>query len=286
MNIIRKIIGALLIAALCLSSAALADGEADMIPFATIGEAMDAESFTGVAGSIGDQFVVMVKADGKYIRLVADLDEKAGELSDATQDYTDDETLEAAFEAYDSYIRALPFAYAETLTAAPADQAELDKLAGKTLLEVEEAGYEFNGSNCGENDETIYIVSSGLYDYNLILDATYAEYMEHSDNGNIGDLTVRSASFAGPSPNTINLSNRADGTVDPERDPWAEYNAMMEKITEALTSGKDPETVARELTEAMPEQAEEIEALVDVISLLSTMQNTESGLIMNEEAGE
>lgn len=286
MNIIRKIIGALLIAALCLSGAALADGEADMIPFATIGEAMDAEDFAGIAGSIGDRYVVMVKTDGKYVRLVADLDEKANELSDATQEYIDAETLEAAFEAFNSYIRTLPFAYAETLTAAPADQAELDKLAGKTLLEVEEAGYVFDGSNCGENDEAIYIVSSGLYDYNLILDATYTEYMEHNDNDHTGDLTVRSASFAGLSPNTINLSYRADGTVDPASDPWAEYNALMEKITEALTSGKDPEAVARELAEAMPEHAEEIEALVEVFSLLNTIQDTESGMNMNEEAGE
>ena len=244
-------------------------------PFATIGEAMHAEGYTGIGGGDDEHYIVVVEAEGKYIRLVADTDEEAKKLGEATQEYVDADSLEAAFEAYNAYIETLPIVYAEEITAQPIPQEELDRLTGKTLLEVEEAGYESSSSEMGEDDAAIYTVSSGLYNYNLLLNETYTEYMEHNDNGYIGDLTVKSASLAGLSHYAADLLYRADGTYDEENDPWSEYTAIMDKITDALTS-ESPEEAVQALAEAMPEKAEEIRMLADVFSALSG-QDEDSG---------
>ena len=247
---------------------ASADDTAAFVPFATIGEAMASEGYTGIAGGDEQHYAVVVKTENAYIRLVADLDEKAEELSGATLEYVDADTLEAAFAAYNAYIKTLPIAYWEEITAQPRTREELDALAGKTLLEVEEAGYESSSSEMGENDEAIYTVSCGLYEYDLLLNETYTEYTEHDENGFIGDLTVKSADVAGLSRNAAELRYHADGTIDSENDPWAEYNRIMELITDAL-SGENPEEAIQALTEAMPEQAEEIRLLADLFSSMS-----------------
>ncbi len=243
--------------------------------FATIGEAMASEGYTGIAGSDSEHYVAVVRQDDAYIRLVADLDEKAKELSDATLEYVDADTLEAAFAAYNAHIETLPVAYEEEITAQPKSQEELDALAGKTLLEAETAGYESSSSAMGENDEAIYTVSNGLYTYDLLLNETYTEYMEHNDNGYIGDLTIRSAALSGLSHNAAELRFHADGTYDEEKDDWAEFNGIMEMISGAL-SGENPEEAIQALTEAMPEHAEEIGMLAELFSSMSG-QEEETG---------
>ena len=268
MSIIKKIISIILIAALCLSGMVLAEEEPAGISFATIGEAMASEGYTGIAGGDDEHYVAVVEQNGAYLRVVADVDDEARRLGDATLEYVDANTLEAAFEAYNAYIETLPIAYEEEITAQPKTQEELDALVGKTLLEVEEAGYEDSSSEMGENDEAIYTVSYGLYEYDLLLNETYTEYTEHSDNGYIGDLTVKSASFSGLSRNAAELRYHADGTYDEENDPWAEYTALMEMITNALSS-ENPAEAIQALAEAMPDQAEEIKAFAEIFTAIS-----------------
>ena len=246
--------------------------EPAVLTFATIGDAMNAEGYTGIACGDDEHYVVVAELDGTYLRVVADVDEEARRLSEATLEYVDADTLEAAFAAYNAYIETLPVAYEEEITAQPLSREELDALAGKTLLEVEEAGYESSSSEMGENDEAIYTVSYGLYEYDLLLNETYTEYREHDDNGYIGDLTVRSAGFSGLSSHAAELRFHADGTYDEEEDPWAEYNRIMEMITDALSSD-NPEEAIQALLDTMPEQAEEIQALVDIFSALNGQDN-------------
>ena len=262
MSIIKRIAAIILAAGLCLSSLALAE---NVPSFATIGDAMDSESYTGVTGGDDQHFVVVVEKDGSWIRLIADLDDEARRLAEATLVYESVEALDAAFDAYNEYLRTLPVAYEEKITAAPLTREELDALAGKTLLETEEAGFEFSSYDMGENDAILYIVSFGLYEYNLLLNETYTEYMEHEDNGYTGDLTVKSAEFAGLSRNAAELRYHADGTYDEENDPFAEYNGIMELIGEAL-SGDNPEEAIQALTEAMPDQAETIRTFADLFT--------------------
>ena len=210
----------------------------DELSFATIGEAMTSEGFTGVIGGDDQHYVVAMEKDGAYIRLVADLDDEARRLGEATLEYVDADTLEAAFNAYNEYVKTLPVAYEEKITAQPLSQEELDALAGKTLQELEEAGYEHSSSEMGENDEATYIVSFGLYKYNLLLNETYTVYQQHDDSGFIGDLTVKSAAFAGLSRNAAELRYHADGTYDAEKDGWAEFNGIMDLISQAKTRKK------------------------------------------------
>ena len=250
--------------------------------WATIGEALASEEYTGIRGSDEEYCVVIVKPDDTYIRLVAELDEKAKELNTATMEYVDVDTLEAAFEAYNAYIETLPVSYEEEITAQPKSQEELDTLAGKTLLEVEEAGYESGYSNMGEDDAAIYTVSCGLFEYDLLLNETYTEYMEHNDNGYIGDLTVKSASFAGLSHDAAQLCFHADGIYDEKKDPWGEYTSFMDMITNAVTS-ENPEEAVQALIEAMPEQAEEIRMFADAFAAMSEL-NDESGSEATDDA--
>ena len=240
--------------------------------WATIGEALASEEYTGIRGSDEEYCVVVMKPDDTYIRLVAELDEKAKELNTATMEYVDVDTLEAAFEAYNAYIETLPVSYEEEITAQPKSQEELDTLAGKTLLEVEEAGYGSGYSNMGEDDAAIYTVSCGLFEYDLLLNETYTEYMEHNDNGYIGDLTVKSACFAGLSHDSAQLCFHADGTYDEKKDPWGEYTSFMDMITNAVTS-ENPEEAVQALIEAMPEQAEEIRMFADAFAAMSELND-------------
>lgn len=238
------------------------------LTFATMGEATASQGFTGIAGGNDEYYVAVVEQNGSYLRVVAFVDDEARMLGEATLEYADADTLEAAFEAYNAYIETLPIAYEEEITAQPKPQEELDALAGKTLLEVEEAGYESSASEMGENDAAFYTVCFGLYDYKLLLNETYTEYMAHSENGFIGDLTVKSASFSGISRHAAELHYHADGTYEAQEDPWAEYNALMEKITNALTS-ENPEEAIQKLTEAMPEKAEEIKLFAEIFTAMS-----------------
>ena len=285
MSIIKRIAAIILAVGLCLGGMALAEEtdikgemhaenpqeEPAVSSFATIGDAMVSEGYTGIIGGDDQHFVVAVEKDGSYIRLITDLDDEARRLAEATLEYEDAGTLEAAFNAYNEYIRTLPVACEEKITAAPMTREELDALAGKTLRETEDAGLEFSSYDIGENDAIIYIVSFGLYEYDLLLNETYTEYMEHNDNGYIGDLTVKSAAFAGLSRNAAELRYHADGTYDESNDPWAEYNEIMQLITEALSS-ENPEEALQALTEAMPEQAEKIQTLAEIFSSMEHNQ--------------
>ena len=242
--------------------------EPAVLSFATIGEAMASEGFTGVIGGDDQHYVVAMEKDGAYIRLVADLDDEARRLGEATLEYVDADTLEAAFNAYNEYVKTLPVAYEEKITAQPLTQEELDALAGKTLQELEDAGYEHVSSEMGENDEATYTVSFGLYEYNLLLNETYTVYQQHDDSGFIGDLTVKSAAFAGLSRNAAELRYHADGTYDAEKDGWAEFNGIMDLISQAM-SGENPEEAIQKLIEAMPEHAEEIRTFAEIFSSIS-----------------
>ena len=270
----RKFLLAVLAVIMAVSNA-LAEEGAFSIPFATIGEAMASEGYTGIAGGNDEHYAAVLELDGVYFRVVADVDDEARRLSRATLEYTDADALETAFAAYNAYIQTLPVSYEEEITAQPRPQEELDALAGKTLLEVEEAGFESSSSRMDGDDAAVYTVSCGLYEYDLLLNETYTEYMEHNDNGFIGDLTVKSAGFAGLSHNAAELRFRADGTCDEENDPWAEYTKTMEIITHAL-SGENPEEAIGELVKAMPEKAEEIRMLADVFASMS-VQDEDSG---------
>ena len=240
--------------------------EGGALPFATIGEAMDSEAYAGMAGGYDDAFIAVVEQDGRLVRLVAGLDEEGLRLRDAIQDAGD---IEAAFDAYNAHVRTLPVTYAEELTAEPKTREELDALAGKTLLELEEEGFEIDmiGTQ-NEACEVTCTVSCGLYNYELVLNESFEVYQAHEESGEYGDLTVRSAAFAGPSRCTVDLSWLPDGTQKEADDAWAVYNELMELIADALAS-EDPAAAINALAEKMPDKAEEIAFLAQIRAAIS-----------------
>ena len=179
----KKILLAVLVLVM-LAGAALAQETAGF-SFATLGDAMASESYTGIAGGDDQHFNVVVTLNGAPHRLTADLDDKARELAEGTLESVEADAVEAAFEAYNAYIRTLPVTREEEITAQPKSREELEELVGKTLLEVEAAGYEHGSSEMGADDTAVYTVSFGMYDYNLLLNETYTEYREHDENGYI-----------------------------------------------------------------------------------------------------
>ena len=267
MGIIKRILASVMIAALSAGAAAFAEEEQAAPLFATIGEAMEADGYTGMAAGYAENYVVIVERDGKYIRVVAEMDEEGRQLNDAISEAGD---IEAAFEAYDEHAKALPVIYTEEFTAAPKDRAELDALAGKTISDLEEAGYTVSASGTGsKEDEAVFTMACGLYEYDMILNEPFDVYEEHEENGTCGELTVKNAAFAGLSRNATELRFHADGTEDPEEDPWAEVSALMEKIAEALGSEDSLEAAVAKLTEAMPEQAEEIRMFAELFAAMN-----------------
>ena len=269
----KKILLAVLVLVM-LAGAALAQETAGF-SFATLGDAMASESYTGIAGGDDQHFNVVVTLNGAPHRLTADLDDKARELAEGTLESVEADAVEAAFEAYNAYIRTLPVTREEEITAQPKSREELEELVGKTLLEVEAAGYEHESSEMGADDTAVYTVSFGMYDYNLLLNETYTEYREHDENGYIGDLTVKSVSVAGLSRNAADLRYHADGTYDAENDAWGEYTALMEKITGALEA-ENPEEAVQALVEAMPEQEETIRMFAEIFASMSGMEPEEA----------
>ena len=81
---------------------------------------------------------------------------------------------------------------------------------------------------------------------------------------------MKSAAFAGLSRNAAELRYHADGTYDAEKDGWAEFNGIMDQISQAM-SGENPEEAIQKLIEAMPEHAEQIRTAVKILSDLDTV---------------
>lgn len=194
------------------------------------------------------------------------MEEEGRELNNAIPEAED---IDAAFAAYDEHVKTLPVSHTEELTAEPKTQEELDALVGKTLLEAEEEGYMVSSYGTGgEEDEVIYTMRYGMYEYDLVLNESYDVFQEHEENGTYGDLTVKSAAYAGLSNEASNLRIHADGTEDPEEETWGEYSQYMDRIYNALTTGEDVDALIQELTEEMPDQAEDIKILVQLVKTL------------------
>ena len=279
MRIWGRILAVALIVALLLGGMAMAEEQDEaaeraeleenagvLLPYATLGECFGAPEYTGRQMGTEEVCTVVLLMNGQYVRAVAEMDDEARRLHNAITD-GDVADIETAFAAYDAYVAELPVAYTEVITAQPVPQEELDALVGRTLAEVQEAGYESSEVNGSEGSEAEYVLVKGMYAYSLILNEPYETCMEYSENGREGELTVKSARLAGPSNYMADPLWHADGTVEEIQDGWTQFNSIMDIVTDALSSGKDKETVIQELTELMPDQADEIRTVVEMFAM-------------------
>lgn len=121
---------------LCLLLACLAYGapaeepEKDEIPFKTIGDAVTDQSFI-YSSSV--YYVVLVKKDGAWWRVDAQVDDRFAEMYDAVVRSADPG---AAYEEMETYARLLPVASAEKLSEGPLSQEILNGYTGKMMKDL------------------------------------------------------------------------------------------------------------------------------------------------------
>ena len=256
--------------------------------FETIGQAMEDPGYTGISGGDGQHCIVVLTAGEKLIRVVADLDEESGTLFQAIFD-ADLDGMEAAQEAYDEHLKTLPVSYTEEITLQPKDQAELDRLTGKTLQEVWDAGYQEESIGGDGINAAVCSVSDGFYLYDLLLNEGYDVYEDYSENGREGELTVKSAAYAGVSRFAAELRFHADGTVEPEQDPFEDFNNLWQTIADALEEAKisgqvNQEALIQQLAELMPEVEEEnVRTMVELLSMIPSVEEIEAEIEAEEE---
>ena len=220
----------LILIAMILALSAFAFAETDADTFATIGDAMASDGFTGKAGGTEDNYIVAVELEGKYVRAVAEMDDEGRKLGDAIHEAED---IEAAFEAYDKHIAELPVAYTEVITAEPEPQEVLDALVGKSLSEIEKAGYEISASGGSDAEDVVYTVTKGMFDYDLTMNESYDAYQESQESGEEGSLTVKTVSFVGLSQNAADINYLADGTFNGQEDF---FDGLLDEDSEDLES--------------------------------------------------
>ena len=290
----KKIL-ALVLAVMMLGTAccALADETQGKPLYETIGDAMDAARKTAgedgniIAGSvIGEYVAVITEENGKYFRHVADYDEKLAEMEAArdgldyeAEDYW--EKWEKAFADIEAYTRTMPVAYSEEFTAEPIAQADLDALAGKTIAELAEAGFEAEMS--GTEGDIVYTMRHGIFSYKFTVDADEEAYFEAMDNGTDGNLTVKSGKFAGISGSAWEKRFHTDGTIEEEQsfdlmsEMPPEAAAILEAITEIAEAAQNGEEIDIDklfdtLAEQFPDKKDEFESYREMIKQMDPEQ--------------
>ena len=230
--------------ALCLALALLVSAcgaLADELPrFAAFADAVAAAGEEPVMGGTSEYMAVIVPDGDGYCRVVTMLDDRAMELDDAISEAED---IEAAFDAFYDYVWTLPVAYVEAFTAVPKTQAELDALVGKTIGELEQAGYVCTSSGTGgEVDLIVFQMTDGLYQYDFVVDADFESYEEKQEQEQLDTLVVRSGRFTGASYTAADLRYHADGTVEPQED-LAESDEWFRKLMEIMSVAQNGEDV-------------------------------------------
>ena len=291
----KKIL-ALVLAVMMLGTAccALAEEAQGAPMYATYGDALDAarkaagEEGNVVAGSYnGDYAAVVTEEDGKYFRHVAYYDKKLTEMEDARKELNyeaDDywEKWEAASAGIDEYMRTLPIAYSEEFTAEPMTQEELDALAGKTISELVDAGWESEGSGGGD-DGIIYTMRSGVFEYDFTVDADFDAYEKALEDGSDGAFVVTGGKFGGITYAAYDKRVHTDGTVEEEQpvdfmDAMPpEAAAVMEAIGEIVEAGKNGEEIDIDklfdvIEEQFPDKKDTIEPYREIIKDLDLEQ--------------
>ena len=272
----KRILSVLLCLCLLGGAAAFAEGE-EGLTFATVGEALDAAGENRVVCGTDTTYVVALEYEGKFIRVVADMDDEGRALNDAIPEAED---LEAAFLAYGEYVRTLPVRYEEEFTVQPKSREELDAFVGKTYIDLEEAGFDYMSSGT-EGDKIVFGMADGVYQYDFEMDTDFEGYEQAQEDGSYDDLVIKAAGLAGLSANAAELRYHADGAVDPEEDfgaeDYGEAGDIIEMITGLIAAAEngeefdlDPEELIAELTKLAPDSEEEIRTLVEMIMSLNT----------------
>lgn len=197
-----------------------------------------------------DQFAFLLNLGGKHYRAVAFQDEATARLYNAL----DESNSQEAQDAYWESVNKIPITVFEELTAQPLSREELNALAGKTLGELEDDGWNtthitipatdghktaeylklpvknpignreydlmfmYDGST--SEDRAVYQMELGMFCYKFVPDMSCAEFMDYvrntGDIWNVKLTPLNGSSFCG---SFASLGLNPDGTI---RNPVAE----------------------------------------------------------------
>ena len=172
---------------LCLAYAAQAAGE-ELPAFTSVRDVLDHTEGNLEIVSHEGYTVLILEADGRYIRMAALSDDHARDLYKAA---TGEDYSVSAMEAFNDYTYTLPFCYTEELNQMPKSRAELDGMKGKTVQELMDEG--FGKEMIIGKDEIgspVHIcLENGFYKYEFEVDNAASGYPDL--------MTVRSGKFDG-----------------------------------------------------------------------------------------
>ena len=220
---------------LCLALVFTACGafaEAPAAPFSIMSETQ-----TGMERNYysSDYYLVLVRKDGAWWRVYAQIDDRYAELYNAL---TSDSINQNAYEAFDSHVQSLPVASAEQLSEEPLDEAALKAYAGENLKGLLADGFTFicirayttDESGTGDNPECLtltddsgkscrvplYVIDTGyqggiflqldkgIYSYEFPYSGRTDTLRKASEDGSLGELVPGEGIFNGFSTDTMN----------------------------------------------------------------------------------
>ena len=186
----------------------------DQLLFPDFLSAVDAAGEYAAVGGDIDYLSVVMKKDGKFIRMITLLDDHARELYMAAMSADD---AGESYEVFKEYAWSLPISYSEEITEKPKAQAELDAQAGKTAGQlIEEEGYSFYGAGGGIDLPVIVDLSYGMFSYTFEAEASFEEYLEYMERDDPESLKLKSGTLSGFSGSATDLDYLADGTLEPQ----------------------------------------------------------------------
>ena len=242
--------------------------KAELPVFSSFSKAVEAAGETASIGGSSSSLVIVMEMDGRLLRSVALLDDRAKELFEAA---IEDDSSDVPFRTFDEYAWQLPVSYTEEITAVPMSREELDALDGKTILELEMSGFTyFDAAEAGTGLANVRM-ACGFYEYTFETDVPYAEYQALENTDALKDVAVRNGKYTGLSALATNLDYYADGSYHPKADFPEENYSLMIEISELLAeiwkNGEpDPEAkeaLIAELTEKNPQYEGMIREMVE-----------------------
>ena len=233
------VILAIMVAALTVSAFAEEQNESKIGLYATINDALAETKDLGIDYANDDYYSVVVDLNGRYIRIITELDAEAKEKRTASVDPDRLADWPMLKNDFISYAKMLPVFKIEEIVAQPIPEDVLeaytsDKNNLPTLSQLDEDGFEYAYAypvkDEGEEAENaVLLVENGMFTYHITLEVTEDEYYNEDSVGKAGELCAEKIELVGLGSNAANLKYAADGSIVPsELSIWMGFGSVVQ----------------------------------------------------------
>lgn len=160
--------------------------------FKTIGDAMSYDKATlEQSGSVDNKYVYAFSIDGAYYRVIATMPQ---EVMDKV--YALDASKEDYEEKYNALVEPLNIDKWENLSNGIMTQEQLDKLAGKTIGDLLNDGWTYNGY---EIEGMTFNMNHDVYQYTVKVEGKIddIEKFQENEEENMKPLVIQSVTYTG-----------------------------------------------------------------------------------------